>query len=285
MEDQASKLRTMVSGNSLSDKIKVISIISGENNFGKTNLAINLAIEYKLMSQKVLLFDTNKDAENMKSILDIHDLTQVDIPLKEDTYFEDLVLMGPGDLDIILRGDKLTRVNSYSLKRKSNFLSKLRSINRYDTIIIDNKAGINSEMLAFLNFSNDVVLIVNTSLDSILDSYEILKLFAKYRIRKSLKIVVTKAIDENDGRRVFSILSQITNNNENFKLEYLGIVRLDKNVAKLNNAKIPIILNKEPTGAGEDIEKVFQKLLSSENYNNKAFSIDEIIDRLEEFFK
>lgn len=285
MEDQASKLRTMVSGNSLSDKIKVISIISGENNFGKTNLAINLAIEYKLMSQKVLLFDTNKDAENMKSILDIYDLTQVDIPLKEDTYFEDLVLMGPGDLDIILRGDKLTRVNSYSLKRKSNFLSKLRSINRYDTIIIDNKAGINSEMLAFLNFSNDVVLIVNTSLDSILDSYEILKLFAKYRIRKSLKIVVTKAIDENDGRRVFSILSQITNNNENFKLEYLGIVRLDKNVAKLNNAKIPIILNKEPTGAGEDIEKVFQKLLSSENYNNKAFSIDEIIDRLEEFFK
>lgn len=285
MEDQASKLRTMVSGNSLSDKIKVISIISGENSFGKTNLAINLAIKYKLMSQKVLLFDTNKDVENMKSILDIHDLTQVDIPLKEDTYLEDLVLMGPGDLDIILRGDKLTRVNSYSLKRKSNFLSKLRSINRYDTIIIDNKAGINSEMLAFLNFSNDVVLVVNAGLDSLLDSYEILKLFSKYRIRKSLKIVVTKAIDENDGRRVFSILSQITNNNENFKLEYLGIVRLDKNVAELNNAKIPIILNKEPTGAGEDIEKVFQKLLSSENYNNKAFSIDEIIDRLEEFFK
>ena len=57
--DQATELRNIVKYNNQGAKkvARVITVTSGKGGVGKSNVAINLAVEFTRLGQKVIIFD------------------------------------------------------------------------------------------------------------------------------------------------------------------------------------------------------------------------------------
>ena len=66
--DQATELRNIVKHNNQGTKkvARVITVTSGKGGVGKSNVAINLAVEFTRLGQKVIIFDADFGLANIE---------------------------------------------------------------------------------------------------------------------------------------------------------------------------------------------------------------------------
>ena len=66
--DQATQLRNIIKANSVNygPKARVITVTSGKGGVGKSNTAINLAIQFKNMGQRVIILDADFGLANIE---------------------------------------------------------------------------------------------------------------------------------------------------------------------------------------------------------------------------
>ena len=71
--DQAERLRNIIKVNSQMSRpestARVIAVTSGKGGVGKSNTAINLAVQFKKMGKNVIIFDADFGLADRKSVV------------------------------------------------------------------------------------------------------------------------------------------------------------------------------------------------------------------------
>ena len=184
--DQAEQLRNIIKANNAMGQAtgnvpkrplaRVITVTSGKGGVGKSNTAINLAIQFRKMGQKVIILDADFGLANIEIMFGAvpkHNLCDL---IYQGKNIREIITWGPMDVGFISGGSGIAGMSNLSREYLVYIIKNLAELDAIaDVIIVDTGAGISDAVLEFLVASGEILLVTTPEPTSITDSYSLLK--------------------------------------------------------------------------------------------------------------
>lgn len=244
--DQAQQLRNVIKLRNQSNvpNARVITITSGKGGVGKSNLAVNLAIQLSKAGKRVIIFDADFGMANIEVMFgaipkyNLSDLIYHGMTMKE------IITPGPMDIGFISGGSGVIALNNLYHDQILYLVKSLNELNEIaDYILIDTGAGVSDQVLEFVMASPEILLVTTPEPSSLTDSYSLMK--ALYRNPNFLRngtnihLVANKVTSEAEGQAVYDKLNSVVVKFLDGRLHYLGMIPADSSLEKaVRNQKI-----------------------------------------------
>jgi flagellar biosynthesis protein FlhG len=261
--DQAEQLRNIIKASNTPHRplARVITVTSGKGGVGKSNVAINLAIQFRRLGQRVVILDADfglANIEIMFGTIPKHNLSDL---IYQGKNIKDVITWGPMDVGFISGGSGISGMYNLSRDYLVYIIVNLAELDAIaDTIIIDTGAGISNAVLEFLVASGEIILVTTPEPTSITDSYSLLKALNQYpRFSKEnteIKVVSNRVSSDEEGQQLFNKLNAVVARYQKLPLTYLGAIPQDPYLAKGVMQQSPVSIeypNAKSTKAFENI--------------------------------
>ena len=169
--DQAEQLRNIIKAGNVkrsSPLARVITVTSGKGGVGKSNTAINLAIQFRKMGKKVVILDADFGLANIEIMFGAvpkHNLSDL---IYQGKNIKDIITWGPMEVGFISGGSGITGLSNLSKDYLTYIVHNLAELDTIaDVIIVDTGAGISDAVLEFLVASGEILLVTTPEPTSI----------------------------------------------------------------------------------------------------------------------
>lgn len=285
--DQAENLRNVIKANNIRtiEKTKVITITSGKGGVGKSNMAVNLAVQFTKLGKKVIILDADfglANVEVMFGTIPNYNLSDV---IFNGMSIRDIITTGPMGIGFISGGSGVVGLNNLNREQIAFLVHNLSLLNDLcDILIIDTGAGVSDQVLEFVLASPEVILVSTPEPSSLTDSYSLMK--AMYKSPKFQKngtnvhLVANKVMSEAEGKAVYSKLRSVIQKFLGGDLDYLGYISYDVQLEKaVRNQKV--VSNEYPTSkAAKCFEQVANRLLKKNEDTHFKWGVSHIFNTL-----
>ena len=244
--DQAEKLRSIIKQNQISapQAARVITVTSGKGGVGKSNVSINLAVEFKRMGKRVIIFDADFGLANIEVMFGTVPKNNLADLIYKGSDIRDVITRGPLDIGFISGGSGIAGLSNLG-KDYINYLvqqlSQLDSI--ADVIIIDTGAGISDSVMEFLVASGEILLVTTPEPTSITDSYSLKSHESFDESSSSVKVISNKVATSVEGQQLFNKLNTVVMRYLKLEVEYLGCIPQDQELSDAVMQQQPICIS------------------------------------------
>ena len=150
--DQAEQLRIIKASQIKSKPLaRVMTVTSGKGGVGKSNVSINLAIQFRRMGKKVIILDADFGLANIEIMFGAvpkHNLYDL---IYQGKNITDIITRGPMDIGFISGGSGIAGMSNLSQDYLNYIIHNLAQLDKIaDIIIVDTGAGISDAVLEFL---------------------------------------------------------------------------------------------------------------------------------------
>lgn len=265
--DQATNLRLQLNG-SPSKNAKTVSIVSGKGGVGKSNIAINLAIELSHRHHRVLLVDLDVGMGNIDILLGQHAPKSIHDMLNEHLSIFDIIIKGPNDLAYVSGGTGFAEFFSMDQSKTDHFLSEFEKLkNMYDYIIFDIGAGVSSDSMFFILASEETFVVTTPEPTSITDAYAMVKKIIYHDRNIPVAIIMNRVRTKRQGKRVLDQLQTIIKKFLKIETKAIGILPDDPALPEAVSRQMPVILWKDKS----PITRALKQL--TENYVTNTYEM------------
>lgn len=188
--------------------MRVITVTSGKGGAGKTFFSLNLAYALAKLNRSVTLIDANFTTPNTAILSGyltfyntIHDFLSERI---EDAF--KIIYRTPYGFKIVPGSIDLESMINARIENFREFLQKIKD----EFIIVDSAAGIGREAMSSILNSNEIILIVNPEITSIIDAKRVLEV-CKRIDKKVLAIVANKVSNKKEVEKIQEYLKEEVN--------------------------------------------------------------------------
>lgn len=249
--DQAEGLRNLVKSESISrgprPLARVITVTSGKGGVGKSNTAINLAIQFKKMGQRVIILDADFGLANIEIMFGAvpkHNLSDL---IYQHKNIKEVITWGPGDVGFISGGSGIAGLSNLSREYLVYIIQNLAELDAIaDVIIVDTGAGISDAVLEFLVASGEIILVTTPEPTSITDSYSLLKALNRHprfsSSNSSVKMLANRVSSKEEGQMLFNKLNAVVSRYLKLPVNYLGSIPEDSQLMKAVMQQTPVSL-------------------------------------------
>lgn len=273
--DQAERLRNIIKLQNIPVKkrqARIITVTSGKGGVGKSSTSINLAMQFRKLGKRVIIFDADFGLANIEVMFGAIPKYSLADLIYKGKDFRDIIINGPMDIGFISGGSGITGLDNMSKDQVTFLVYKLQELESLaDIIIIDTGAGISDSVLEFVASSAEVLLVTTPEPTSITDSYALLKaLNIRNGYEKDntvVKVIANRVSSYEEGKNLFNKLSVVVNKFLNINLEFLGIVPQDENISRSVMQQNPITAAYPHSIGTKAYERLAENLLNNENYN------------------
>lgn len=291
MMDQAQKLRSRINknnsvatSNSSKAPINIYTIASGKGGVGKTNMVVNLAIALQSKGKKVLIIDADLGLANVDVVMGLYPKYTLYDVLFKDRDLKDAILLGPKGIKILPGGSGMMEMANLSIERQERFAKEFITLEDIDTILIDTGAGLSKNLLSFITFSQEVILVTTPEPTSLTDVYSVIKVLATYKLKKNIKIVINRAQDSKMAKSTFDKLKKTSQAFLLVSLDSLGYVVDDKRVALAVMNQSPFIIDHPSCLASKCINEIADSMIGQKKSQSKIKSVEELYNRFIKVF-
>ncbi|MBQ9550018.1 MAG: MinD/ParA family protein [Lachnospiraceae bacterium] len=266
--DQADKLRNIIKANQVAQQntARVITVTSGKGGVGKSNVAINLAVQFKNAGKRVIIFDADfglANIEVMFGAIPKHSLADL---IYQGASIRDVITWGPMGIGFISGGSGIAGMGNLSRDHLDYLIRNLSELDTMaDVIIIDTAAGISEAVLEFLVASREILLVTTPEPTSITDSYSLLKalnLHSKFnKDETKVKVITNKVETTEEGKQLYSKLSAVVNRYLKLRMEFLGVVPYDNALVKAVMQQSPVSISNPQTKAAKAFTDIADTLM------------------------
>lgn len=273
--DQAEQLRRIIKGSAPPKRplARVITVTSGKGGVGKSNTAINLAIQMRKIGQKVIILDADFGLANIEIMFGAvpkHNLCDL---IYQGKSIKDIITWGPMEVGFISGGSGITGLSNLNKDELSYIIENLAELDEMaDTIIVDTGAGIADAVLEFLVASGEILLVTTPEPTSITDSYSLLKALSRHpryhADMTQIKVLANKVTGDAEARALYAKLETVVERYLKVPISYLGMVPQDPQLAKAVMQQMPVSLENPKARSAVAYEMIVAKLTNKEINKN-----------------
>lgn len=268
--DQAEKLRSIIKANQINRPLaRVIAVTSGKGGVGKSNTAINLAIQFRRMEKRVIILDADFGLANIEIMFgavpkyNLYDL------IYQGKSIRDIITWGPMDVGFISGGSGIAGMSNLNRDYLNYIIQNLSELDTLtDMIIVDTGAGISDAVLEFLVSSGEILLITTPEPTSITDSYSLLKALNRHSRFKTdntqVKVIANRVENDEDGTDLFLKLNAVVTKYLKIPITFLGSVPRDEQLSKAVMQQSPISMQNPNAKSAKAYEEIAMKLMDKE---------------------
>ena len=227
--DQAEKLRDIVKKNQkTSPKARIFTVTSGKGGVGKSNVAVNLAVQMRKRGKRVIIFDADFGLANVEIMFGAIPKFNLSDLIYREKSIKEIITPGPMGIEFISGGSGITGVNNLSKEQLKFLVSNLEQLDELaDVIIVDTGAGISDNVLEFVMASPEILLLVTSEPSSLTDAYSLLKALHRNKefrqAQSKVKVISNRVVSEEEGIGIYEKLNAVVGQFLNGDLEYVGI--------------------------------------------------------------
>lgn len=270
--DQAEQLRNIIkAGGNIHNRplARVITVTSGKGGVGKSNTAINLAIQFRKMGQRVIILDADFGLANIEIMFGAvpkHNLCDL---IYQGKNIKEIITWGPMEVGFISGGSGIAGLSNLSRDYLVYIINNLAELDTIaDVIIVDTGAGISDAVLEFLVASGEILLVTTPEPTSITDSYSLLKALgrhSRFSVEMShVKVIANKVDDQKDGEKLFEKLDTVVGRYLKIPISYLGAIPQDNQLSKAVMQQMPVSLQSPAAKSAVAYENIAAKLMNKE---------------------
>ena len=269
--DQAERLRIIKANQQIKPMARVITVTSGKGGVGKSNTAINLAIQFRKMGKRVIILDADFGLANIEIMFGAvpkHNLCDL---IYQSKNIKEIITWGPMDVGFISGGSGIAGMSNLSKDYLNYIIHNLVQLDSLaDIIIVDTGAGISDAVLEFLVASGEIVLITTPEPTSITDSYSLLKALSRHpryqaeTTTTTIKMIANRVSKEEEGQILYNKLNAVVSRYLKIPFVYLGSVPQDDKLQQAVMQQTPVSLQNPNAKASIAYENIAGKLMDKE---------------------
>ena len=273
--DQAEQLRNIIKASSRPQRplARVITVTSGKGGVGKSNTAINLAIQFRKMGQRVIILDADFGLANIEIMFGAvpkHNLCDL---IYQGKNIKDIITWGPMEVGFISGGSGIAGMSNLSRDYLNYIIQNLAELDEMaDIIIVDTGAGISDAVLEFLVASGEILLVTTPEPTSITDSYSLLKALGRHPRYSSettqIKVIANKVMNETEAEALYAKLEAVVDRYLKVPISYLGMIPQDIQLARAVMQQTPVSLDNPKARSAVAYEVIAAKLMNKELNKN-----------------
>lgn len=275
--DQATNLRNIIKNNQVNYKkndARVITVTSGKGGVGKSNVSVNLAINFRRQGKRVVIFDADFGLANIEIIFGIAPKHSMFDMIYNNMNITDILTSAPFGIEFISGGSGIQELANLSKSQLDYMISKLYDLDCLaDIIIIDTGAGISHTVLDFVSASNEVLLVTTPEPTSITDAYATLKAIKSRGGNlkdKEINLLVNKVSSEEQGLEIFKKLNKVTERFLDLQLKNIGFLPYDRTLEKAVIEQKPVSILYPKSNISKAFEKLAENMLNNKVYNENS---------------
>ena len=272
--DQAEQLRNIIKANNVQRPVaRVITVTSGKGGVGKSNTAINLAIQFRKMGQRVIILDADFGLANIEIMFGTvprHNFCDL---IYQGKNIKEIITWGPMEVGFISGGSGIAGLSNLSREYLTYIIQSLAELDAIaDIVIVDTGAGISDAVLEFLVASGEILVVTTPEPTSITDSYSLLKALKRHpRFSESasqVKVIANKVDSQNEGQALFNKLNSVVARYLKLPITYLGAVPQDNQLSKAVMQQMPVSIQAPTAKSALAYEAIAAKLMNRELNQN-----------------
>ena len=270
--DQAQQLRNVIKKQNqkvIRHTARVITVTSGKGGVGKSNLSVNLAIQFRKMGKRVLIFDADFGLANVEVMFGAIPKFNLSDLIYHGKDISEIITEGPMKIGFISGGSGILGLNNLTREQIMYLVKCLEKLGTMtDIIIVDTGAGISDAVLEFVLASPEVLLVSTPDPSSLTDSYSLLKAlyhhpdFAKNQ--SQIYVVSNRVTNAEEGRQLFDKLDSVVKQFLAGKIQYLGAVPQDGALEKAVRQQKPVSLSSPSSKSAEAFEAIAKAIMNEE---------------------
>ena len=251
--DQAEQLRIIKANKQIRPTARVITVTSGKGGVGKSNMSINLAIQFRKMGKRVVILDADFGLANIEIMFGAvpkHNLCDL---VYEGKSISDIITQGPMGVGFISGGSGIAGMSNLGKDALTCIIQNLAELD-----------GISDSVLEFLVASGEVLLVTTPEPTSITDSYSLLKaLYRHPRYEEAytkVKMVANRVENVKEGQVLFDKLNAVVTRYLKTSMEYLGCVPQDPQVVQAVMQQVPVSIQNPGAKSSQAYQRIAEKL-------------------------
>jgi len=232
--------------------VKVYTIASGKGGTGKTTVSVNLGTTLSQLGKETFIMDADIGMANVGLLLGLQDapVTLHEILAGKGTLDEALY-EGPAGLKVIPSGLSLQGFQQADPERIRDVMGEI--VKRCDFLLIDAPAGISKDGVVPLAVADEVILVVNPELSSIVDALKT-KILTEVVGGQVLGSIINRV----DTEKVDVITKKME---KVLGVKVIGLIPEDPNVRRSAAAKTPIVVKYPSSPATVAFKKIAADLV------------------------
>lgn len=270
MNDQATTLRQMTApettisatvNQAQTQRARTIAITGGKGGVGKSNIAVNVALELAMAGWRVSLLDADLALANADVLLGVNPQYHLGHVLSGERTLEEIVVETEHGLRLIPGGSGVEDLANLSRAQQQRLIAELLAMeNDVDFMIIDTSAGIGHNVTSVLTAASHVVIVTTPDPTAVVDAYATIKVLHGRAPDKPISIVVNDVVGIGDADQIFGQLQAAARKFLQHPVEHLGSVPRDQELADAVRAQVPVVDYAPDTPASRSLRLIARQL-------------------------
>jgi len=225
----------------LGSNCRTIAVTSGKGGVGKSSLVANLALSLGARGKQVIVFDADLGMANLDVLFGVRPRFTLHHVVEGRKNLFDIITSVNDKVKLFAGGSGLANLADLEEGIRNSILDSLAKIRQYaDVLLIDTGAGLSSNVIGFLQYADEVLLVSTPEPTSMADAYGIIKTLAKNpEPFPKVSVVVNRAASSTEAFGVSSRLTTVSRKFLEAEIQYKGFILEDERVSKAVRSQKP----------------------------------------------
>ncbi len=253
---------------------RVIAVTSGKGGVGKTNICLNLAVEFQRLGKMTVVFDADMGMANVHLLAGVNPDYSVREVLDGRREITDIIVPGPEGTGIIPGGTGILTLADSSGEERMRLISALEKVESVsDIVLVDTGAGMGAAVRDFLMTADEIVFVLTPDITSMADAYGLLKALHREKMPRipvysvvNMVQTVSQAVDV--ARRFSGCVAQFLERD----VENVGYIMKDSTVGAATARRTPFTVFRPDARASRNMHHIAMTMLAGEKGETRGHS-------------
>jgi flagellar biosynthesis protein FlhG len=234
-----------------------ICVASGKGGTGKSFFTSNLGVHLAAAGRRVLLLDADLGLANLHLLLGVHPRRTLADVVEGRARLGDVIETCPHGPALVPGASGVPRLAAANERDVALLADGVGEIEpHYGVLVLDSAAGLSPLAVALALASRRLVLVTNRDLTALTDAYAFLKTVHRADRALPVGVVVNRARDDEEGRRVFQRLADVAHRFLERPLDHLGTVPEDDAVPRAGLVRTPLLVHAPDSPAAAALRRI-----------------------------